>query len=89
MFAPAPPMKPDAAANFSGVARKMGLPTVPAAWPTGMASLRQAYEACRRCDSDEACADWLARAPNAIQMPPAFCPNAAELTRANTKRTRQ
>lgn len=88
MMAQAPKPKPDAARNFSGMAKKLGLPTVPAAWPTGMAQLTQAYAACQRCAAEEACADWLKRAPDTIQLPPEFCPNAAEFTRANKKKAR-
>jgi hypothetical protein len=80
--------KLDAAHNFSGMAKKLGLPTVPAAWPTGMAQLTQAYAACQRCAAEEACSDWLERAPDTIQLPPEFCPNAVEFTRANRKKAR-
>lgn len=86
MFAHALKPKPEAGYNFPVMAKKLRLPTVPAAWPTGMAVFAQAYEACRRCDVDEACADWLERAPDSIQVPPAFCPNAPELTRAKNKK---
>lgn len=84
MMAQAPKSKPEAArrfsANFSKMAKKAGV-SVPAAWPAGSSLLVQAYEACRRCESDEVCADWLERTPDSIQLPPEFCPNAAELTR--------
>jgi hypothetical protein len=54
----------------------------PAAWPTGVSLLAQMVDACQRCDADEACGDWLARAPKKIAMPPAFCPNADALKKA-------
>lgn len=89
MFAQVRKQSPDKARNFPAMAEKMGLPTVPAAWPTGMASLTQAYEACRRCDDDKVCADWLKHAPDSIDLPPGFCANAAELTRAAKKNPHQ
>lgn len=54
----------------------------PAAWPTGVSLLAQMIEVCQRCDADEACGDWLARAPKKIATPPAFCPNADALKKA-------
>ena len=54
----------------------------PAAWPTGVSLLAQMVEVCQRCDADEVCGDWLARAPKKIATPPAFCPNADALKRA-------
>jgi len=51
----------------------------PAAWPTGVSLLAQMIEVCQRCEADEACGDWLARAPKKIATPPAFCPNADAL----------
>ena len=74
--------KSDPARNFSAMVEKLGV-TVPAAWPSGLSQFTQAYEACQRCDADEVCADWLARAPEFIQSPPEFCPNRAEFTRTN------
>ena len=71
MMAQAPKRKSDPARNFSAMAEKLGV-TVPAAWPSGMAQFAQAYEACRRCDADEVCADWLKRAPE-------FHPSAARV----------
>jgi hypothetical protein len=78
--------KPDAArnlsANFDRMAGKLGV-TVPAAWPSGISPLMQAYAACQRCAAQEACTDFLAKAPDSIQLPPKFCPNEAEFTRLN------
>ena len=53
-----------------------------AAWPTGVSLLAQMIEVCQRCEADEACGDWLARAPKQIATPPAFCPNADALKKA-------
>ena len=86
-MAQAPKRNSDPARNFSVMAEKLGV-TVPAAWPTGMAQFTQAYEACRRCEADEVCADWLARAPDSIQVPPEFCPNRAEFARGNKPKSR-
>lgn len=88
MMAHGPKSKPEAARNFAVMAGKLGLSSVPAAWPTGMSQLTQAYEACRRCDAEEVCADWLKRVPDSIQLPPAFCPNAAVLTRMTRAKSR-
>lgn len=54
----------------------------PAAWPTGVSLLAQMVDACQRCDADQVCGDWLARAPDKIATPPAFCPNADALKKA-------
>lgn len=81
--------KPEAAHNFGVMAGKLGLSTVPAAWPTGLSQLAQVYEACRRCEAGEVCTDWLNRTSDSIQMPPEFCPNAAELTRMTRARLRR
>jgi hypothetical protein len=70
------------AGNIAAMSDRLDLPSVPAAWPTGVSQLALAVEACRRCDADEVCTDWLARAPAKIATPPAFCPNAAVLARA-------
>ncbi len=89
MMTQTPKSKPDAArnfsANFSKMADKLGV-TVPAAWPTGVSQLTQAYEACRRCDADEICTDWLKDVPDPVQSPPEFCPNAAGLTRTHKRK---
>lgn len=87
MMAQAPKSKPEAARKFSAMAKKVGV-SVPAAWPAGSSLLVQAYEACRRCEVDEVCADWLKRTPDSIQLPPEFCPNAAEVGRMNKSKSR-
>ena len=71
--------KPDAVRAFSAMTERLGIATVPAAWPSGVAGLAQAIAVCQRCTEDKACAEWLARAPQAIVVRPAFCPNADAL----------
>ncbi len=56
--------------------------TRPAAWPTGVSLLAQMVDACQRCDADQVCSDWLARASKQVAAPPAFCPNADALKKA-------
>jgi len=75
--------EPDAVRNMAAMTGKLGLDTAPAAWPTGVSLLAQVIASCQRCEAGEVCADWLARAPKTIELPPAFCPNAYELKRAN------
>ena len=70
------------------MAGKLGLSTAPAVWPSGLWLLVEAYDTCRRCEAEPVCADWLARAPDSIEVPPDFCPNAATFSRAmKAKRT--
>lgn len=57
----------------------------PASWPSGVSLLAQMVDACQRCETAEVCNDWLARAPDSIVLPPAFCPNADALVRAKRK----
>lgn len=87
-MAQTPKSKSDAERKISAMAEKSG-DTVPAAWPSGMGQSTQAYAACRRCVADCACADWLDRAPGSIELPPAFCPHAAELIHAPQKKPRR
>jgi hypothetical protein len=68
--------------NMAAMTGRLGLDTVPSAWPTGVSRLALAIDICHRCDAFDVCTDWLARAPRAIAAPPAFCPNAAEFKRA-------
>jgi len=74
---------PDKVRNMAAMTGRLGL--VPAAWPTGISQLAQAIDACERCDTAVACADWLHRAPHAIALPPAFCHNAEAFKRAQAK----
>lgn len=76
--------KPEAVRIFSAMAERLGVATVPAAWPSGVAGFAQAIAVCRRCNEDKACTDGLARAPGAVAKPPAFCPNADALLAAKT-----
>lgn len=72
---------PIPAANMAAMSGRLGLNTVPAAWPSGVSHLAQAIDACQRCDAQEVCNDWLVRAPVTIKAAPAFCPNADEFAR--------
>lgn len=72
----------DTVRNLAKMTERLGLSTVPAAWPTGVSQLAQAIDACQRCDADEVCGDWLARVPETIKLPPEFCPNAPALKHA-------
>jgi hypothetical protein len=76
------------AGNLAAMSDRLDLPSVPAAWPTGVSQLALAVEACQRCDASEVCTDWLVRAPQRIATPPAFCPNAAALTRAKQENSK-
>ncbi len=78
----APRAEPDAVRNMAVMTGKLGLDTAPAAWPTGVSLLAQAIASCQRCEASEVCADWLARAPKTIELPPEFCANASEFKRA-------
>ncbi len=73
------------AANLAEMAARVGVRTVVAAWPTGIAHLGFAVTTCERCDSVQVCHDWLARAPKALDDPPPFCPNADELRAAKRR----
>jgi len=81
MFASTSKASRDRAANMAEMADRLGLSTVPAAWPTGASQLARAIAACERCDTEQVCSDWLARVPKSIVLPPAFCPNAEEFKR--------
>ena len=70
-----PKVSPDHVSNMAAMTGRIGLSTVPAAWPRGVSHLAQAIEACQRCDTAVVCTDWLRRAPNTFDLPPAFCPN--------------
>ena len=83
-----PNVSPDRLTNMAAMTGRLGLSTVPAAWPTGISQLAQAIDACERCDTAVACADWLHRAPHSIVLPPAFCRNAEAFKRAQAKKRR-
>ena len=68
--------QPDNLRNMAQMTERLGVGTAPASWPSGVSLLAQAVDACQRCDAGNVCADWLARAPNSIQLPPQFCANA-------------
>jgi hypothetical protein len=88
MFAMAAKPSPDHVPNMAAMTKRLGLDTAPAAWPTGVSLLAQAIDACQRCEADAVCSDWLARAPKAIEIPPAFCPNAPEFKRVKKAKER-
>lgn len=72
------------ARNLAEMSRRLGVAPVKsqaASWPTGVSLLAQMVDACQRCDAEPVCNDWLARAPDRIAAPPAFCPNADALKR--------
>ena len=71
----------DSVPNMAAMTGRLGLDTVPAAWPTGVSQLALAINACQQCDAFDVCTDWLARAPSTVKKPPAFCPNAPEFAR--------
>ena len=77
-----PEVHPDTVRNMAAMTERLGLATVPAAWPTGVPQLAQAIGVCQCCDASEVCSDWLVRAPDRLAMPPAFCPNASTFARA-------
>ncbi|MEJ2626894.1 MAG: hypothetical protein P8Z80_21095 [Pseudolabrys sp.] len=70
--------KPDAARNLATMAKRLGV-TVPAAWPSGISPLMQAYAACQRCVAEEACTEFLARGPI-----PSNCRRSSAPTRPNS-----
>jgi len=74
------------AANMAAMTNRLGLDTVPAAWPTGISQLALTINACQHCDAFEVCTDWLVRAPRIIAVPPAFCPNASAFKEAKEKK---
>lgn len=78
----APTPSRDSVPNMAAMTGRLGLDTVPAAWPTGVSQLALAINACHHCDAFDVCNDWLARAPQVLATPPAFCPNAPEFKRA-------
>lgn len=88
MLTPAPKTSPSHVPNMAAMTRRLGLATVPAAWPTGVSHLAQAVDACQRCDASEVCTDWLRRTPDQVVVPPAFCPNTAEFKRAKQAKER-
>ena len=73
------------AQQLAEVSARLGRDPAPspraASWPAGVSLLAQMVDACQRCDAEDVCSDWLARAPKKIASPPAFCPNADALKR--------
>ena len=87
-MAQAPKSKADTARKRSAMAEKMGV-TVPAAWPTGLSQVTQAYEACRRSEAYEVCADWLKRAPRFHPIAARVLPQRSRIHRRLKKKPRQ
>jgi len=73
------PSKGPNLANLAEMADRVGIATVAAAWPTGLAHLGVMVRTCEGCDATAVCSDWLARAPARIDDAPPFCPNAGAL----------
>ena len=67
-LAPVPQANTDR--KLAAITGQRKLATVPAAWPSGVSQLAQAVDACQRRDPREA--EWLARTPNSIVLPPIF-----------------
>jgi hypothetical protein len=80
------PARADNLRNMARMTQKLGLEAAPASWPTGVSLLAQAVDACQRCDAADLCSEWLARAPDAIAVPPSFCANAEAFTQAKQAR---
>lgn len=80
MLSPLMPRAP--AANFAEMSARVGVPTVAASWPTGLAHLGLLVSTCERCDTSEVCSDWLARVPQRVAAVPPFCRNADGLRAA-------
>jgi len=80
--------QPDAVHSMAAMTERRDLSTAAssASWPTGVSLLAQAIASCQRCEAGEVCTDWQVRAPKAIEVPPAFCPNAPEFKRAKKVR---
>jgi hypothetical protein len=79
-----PRVSPDHVSNMAAMTTRIGVSTVPAAWPQGVSQLARAIEACQRCDTAAVCTDWLTRAPASFDVPPVFCPNRAIFKTAKT-----
>jgi uncharacterized protein DUF6455 len=79
-----PKVDPGHVTNMAAMTARLGVATVPAAWPQGVSQLARAVAACQRCDSATVCADWLARAPASLDVPPPFCPNEASFRAVRT-----
>jgi hypothetical protein len=45
-------------------------------------NLKLVYRTCQKCPVDEACRDWLVRAPKTLTRAPPFCPNAKRFAHA-------
>ena len=79
-----PDVSPGHVSNMAAMTARIGLSTVPAAWPRGVSQFAQAIEACQRCDTAVVCTNWLSRAPDTFALPPAYCPNQATFRSVKT-----
>jgi Family of unknown function (DUF6455) len=62
--------------NMCAMLERLGLDASMLAHGRLASDLRSAVTNCQSCAADQACQEWLVRAPEAIDKPPAFCPNA-------------
>lgn len=67
--------------NMSTMLTRLGIdPAV----PRYGSLFRKAIGDCQACSAGEVCRDWLARAGERFEHPPAFCPNAHRFELAKT-----
>lgn len=62
--------------NMCAMLDRLGLDASALAHGRLASDLRLAVTNCQNCSADESCQEWLVRAPEAIDRPPGFCPNA-------------
>ena len=62
--------------NMCAMLDRLGLDASMLAHGRLASDLRSAVISCQHCAADETCQEWLVRAPENIDRPPAFCPNA-------------
>ncbi len=62
--------------NMCAMLDRLGLDASMLAHGRLASDLRLAVTNCQSCSADQACQEWLVRAPENIDRAPAFCPNA-------------
>jgi hypothetical protein len=62
--------------NMCEMLARMGMDASMLAHGRLATDLRSAVSNCQSCKVDQACQEWLVRAPELIDKPPGFCPNA-------------
>ncbi len=62
--------------DYTDIAPAAAKTLVPAAWPSGISRLG-AVAACDDCGVVAACEEWLKAAPDRVEAPPPFCPDAS------------